>query len=422
MTRQIRNHPMVSMLALGLVTLSASGCSSSLEGGDSGEGQALSSTTQEIHIAVPGTTEASCEVMDQTGNTYLLEQAPGKIAVQTGGGALNVECSRPGFRTGRALVEAGAGSGDTGFFAFDQEDGEGSNLYPAEVTVAMIRDASSPVGSNALSDNSPAAALDTAPLQNSPASAGFDPDAYDPYAAQNPYGMPGEKPLTQEVRSPVQSFGADVASNDNPYEPSSAVPGLRAPVPVSGVNATGSQHLNPPAVPGMQGASNEVTMRRAQGDALMGDNGLPARGESLGTLEYRENGQVVARRNGALPASREAALNGTPASQGQPVRNASGATAYAAPGYGSNATPAAQQQPVRTASAAYSVQVGAYRDQGNAEKMMSRLRNSGLDPFSIEGRGGLTQVRVGSFQDRRSAMAAAQTIRDHGIEAVPVRN
>lgn len=68
----------------------------------------------------------------------------------------------------------------------------------------------------------------------------------------------------------------------------------------------------------------------------------------------------------------------------------------------------------------HGVNVGMFADAANAERAAARLRQAGLpvrtDPVD-SARGLLTRVRVGPFDTREQAVAAADTVRNLGLEA-----
>lgn len=66
----------------------------------------------------------------------------------------------------------------------------------------------------------------------------------------------------------------------------------------------------------------------------------------------------------------------------------------------------------------YSIQVGAFADVGNAERLTSRLQNQGIEAFYFKRENGLFAVRFGDFHTRRDAQRAAkQVIAEQGIES-----
>jgi cell division septation protein DedD len=66
--------------------------------------------------------------------------------------------------------------------------------------------------------------------------------------------------------------------------------------------------------------------------------------------------------------------------------------------------------------------VGIFADPANAERVAKRLRDAGLpvvsDPLE-SARGTLTRVRVGPLDSAEAATAAAETVRNLGLEARP---
>jgi DedD protein len=69
----------------------------------------------------------------------------------------------------------------------------------------------------------------------------------------------------------------------------------------------------------------------------------------------------------------------------------------------------------------YSLQVGAFRDAKNSEKVIQDLQAKGYEPYVIEqkGRSVLRTVRIGRYADRAEAQrAAAELRRREGLEAI----
>ncbi|HEV2845106.1 MAG TPA: SPOR domain-containing protein [Thermoanaerobaculia bacterium] len=87
--------------------------------------------------------------------------------------------------------------------------------------------------------------------------------------------------------------------------------------------------------------------------------------------------------------------------------------------------PVAQPAVMKTASAEgvgrYSIQVGAFRQAANSEKVIQDLRGRGYEPYVIEERGRslLRTVRVGRYADRREALQAASEFeRSEGMDVI----
>jgi cell division protein FtsN len=69
----------------------------------------------------------------------------------------------------------------------------------------------------------------------------------------------------------------------------------------------------------------------------------------------------------------------------------------------------------------YSLQIGAFRDPKNSEKVMQDLQAKGYEPYVVEqkGRSVLQTVRIGRYADRAEAQRAASELRRReGLEAI----
>jgi len=66
----------------------------------------------------------------------------------------------------------------------------------------------------------------------------------------------------------------------------------------------------------------------------------------------------------------------------------------------------------------YSIQVGAFSEVKNAERLTSKLQNQGVDAFYFKKESGLFAVRFGDFPTRQAARRAAKKIAgEHGIDS-----
>jgi gamma-D-glutamyl-L-lysine dipeptidyl-peptidase len=66
----------------------------------------------------------------------------------------------------------------------------------------------------------------------------------------------------------------------------------------------------------------------------------------------------------------------------------------------------------------YSIQVGAFSDVKNAERLTTKLQNQGIDAFYFKKESGLFAVRFGDFPTNQAARRAAKKIvAEHGIES-----
>ncbi|MFL6233243.1 MAG: SPOR domain-containing protein [Thermoanaerobaculia bacterium] len=82
--------------------------------------------------------------------------------------------------------------------------------------------------------------------------------------------------------------------------------------------------------------------------------------------------------------------------------------------------PKASPEPA-TGPGRYSLQVGAFRDARNSEKVIQDLQARGYEPYVVEqkGRSVLRTVRIGRYADRTEALRAASELRRReGLEAI----
>jgi cell wall-associated NlpC family hydrolase len=76
---------------------------------------------------------------------------------------------------------------------------------------------------------------------------------------------------------------------------------------------------------------------------------------------------------------------------------------------------ARQREPLALPRIEYSIQVGAFADLANAQRLIATLAERGLEAFYFLGDGGLHRVRFGSFPSRELAVARAEAFKDEGI-------
>ena len=66
----------------------------------------------------------------------------------------------------------------------------------------------------------------------------------------------------------------------------------------------------------------------------------------------------------------------------------------------------------------FSIQVGAFAEVKNAERLTTKLQNQGVDAFYFKKESGLFAVRFGDFPTRKAARSAAKKITgEHGIDS-----
>jgi DedD protein len=81
----------------------------------------------------------------------------------------------------------------------------------------------------------------------------------------------------------------------------------------------------------------------------------------------------------------------------------------------------AAQEPQADEIGRYSLQVGAFRQAANSEKVLQDLRSRGYEPYVVEerGRSVLRTVRVGRYADRQEALRAASEFeRSEGMNVI----
>ncbi|GAA3249032.1 hypothetical protein GCM10020258_02790 [Sphingomonas yabuuchiae] len=99
---------------------------------------------------------------------------------------------------------------------------------------------------------------------------------------------------------------------------------------------------------------------------------------------------------------------GTPASHTPPVREeASDLTDRRKPVAPPPAPRPAKPTPARATSGPWRIQLGAFRDRGNADALWQRVRGrlSGAQPYFVTA-GGVTRLQAGGYANRSAAQAA----------------
>lgn len=83
--------------------------------------------------------------------------------------------------------------------------------------------------------------------------------------------------------------------------------------------------------------------------------------------------------------------------------------------------PKVSPEPPAEGAGRYSLQIGAFRDPKNSEKVIQELQAKGYEPYVVEqkGRSLLRIVRIGRYADRAEALRAASELRRReGLEAI----
>lgn len=73
-------------------------------------------------------------------------------------------------------------------------------------------------------------------------------------------------------------------------------------------------------------------------------------------------------------------------------------------------------QPPSDGEALYRVQVGAFKNKANADRMYHRLKAAGYDTYMVQGGDGLYRVQTGAFKNRQNADSLASKLKKAGYD------
>ncbi len=246
-------------------------------------------------------------------------------------------------------------------------------LEPA-VTVAQATAAASRPSAAA---SAPAAAIAAAP---SPAPA--------PAPAPVPVPVPAQEP-------PTPALPATTASAPDPAKPAAAPPTAKSAAP---------------ATPAPKAAATASTPARSS----EANRPAPATLSAASTVSKTPSSAP------ATAAPKSSAKTMPPA---EPASRAASAAKAKTPKASAPAAAPASSAPLPTVgtAAGYYINVGLFADEANARKAQARLLNEGLPAFRQElnnAKGRRIRVRVGPYENRAKAEAAAASIRAMALEAV----
>lgn len=246
-------------------------------------------------------------------------------------------------------------------------------LEPA-VTVAQATAAASRPSAAA---SAPAAAIAAAP---SPAPA--------PAPAPVPVPVPAQEP-------PIPALPATTASAPDPAKPAAAPPTAKSAAP---------------ATPAPKAAATASTPARSS----EANRPAPATLSAASTVSKTPSSAP------ATAAPKPSAKTTPPA---EPASRAASAAKAKTPKASASAAAPASSAPLPTVgtAAGYYINVGLFADEANARKAQARLLNEGLPAFRQElnnAKGRRIRVRVGPYESRAKAEAAAASIRAMALEAV----
>ncbi len=246
------------------------------------------------------------------------------------------------------------------------------------------------------------AAVSVARLASTAASAST-PSTATPVAAQEAAASAGVGPAPAAPAQP----SAQRASAPNP-----------APAPVSAASAANSsaKALTAPMAPA-SAASKVATPAPAPPPPKPADPAAMARKPAPVVAAPAAKAGASAPAAAAPQAAPAAATAASKASRPVPAAKARSAAKASEP-----ASSASGAEPTMVGSApGYYINVGLFAEEANARKTQSRLLNEGLPAFRQpleSAKGTRLRVRVGPFDTKTEADAAAQTIRGMGLEAV----
>lgn len=244
-------------------------------------------------------------------------------------------------------------------------------LEPA-VTVAQATAAASRPSAAA---SAPAAAIAAAP---SPA----------PAPAPVPVPVPAQEP-------PTPALPATTASAPDPAKPAAAPPTAKSAAP---------------ATPAPKAAATASTPARSS----EANRPAPATLSAASTVSKTPSSAPT------TAAPKPSAKTTPPA---EPASRAASAAKAKTPKASASAAAPASSAPLPTVgtAAGYYINVGLFADEANARKAQARLLNEGLPAFRQElnnAKGRRIRVRVGPYESRAKAEAAAASIRAMALEAV----
>ncbi|CAN7602224.1 SPOR domain-containing protein [Acidovorax sp. LjRoot74] len=262
-------------------------------------------------------------------------------------------------------------------------------LEPA-VTVAQATAAATAASS---------AATPAAPPQANPQATG----QVEPAATEEPSPTPAPEPTPVAASTPAAPLVA--ASRPSPAPASAAAQAAAAPAQAPTASKASapapSKAAPPPAEP-------TATARPASTAASKAAAPSPTPGKAAAST----------------PSSRASATAGptTPAAS-TPAPRREAASRASAPAKPKAAATAASDAPAPTVgtAAGYYINVGLFAEEANARKTQARLLNEGLPAFRQElnnAKGRRIRVRVGPYDSRTQADAAAESIRAMALDAV----
>ena len=235
------------------------------------------------------------------------------------------------------------------------------------------------------------------------------------------------KPLALEPAVTVAQATAAAASRPSAVAsaPAAAAAPASAPAPAVAASAPVAPPTPTPAAPATPAPK---TAAPASTPAQPAEATRPTPSASSATSAATKASKTPASAPASAPAtaapkpSAKATPPAEPASRAASAAKAKTKAAKAAKTPASAAAPAASAPlPTVGTAAGYYINVGLFADEANARKAQARLLNEGLPAFRQElnnAKGRRIRVRVGPYESRAKAEAAATSIRAMALEAV----
>ncbi len=255
-----------------------------------------------------------------------------------------------------------------------------------------------------------AAASRPSAVASAPAAAAAPASAPVPVPAPAPVPVPVPVPVPAQ-KPPAPALAATTASTSAASAVATAAPAVAASAPVAPPTAT-------PAAPATPAPK---TVAPASTPAQPAEASRPTPSASSAATKASKT-PASAPATAAPKPSAKSTPPAEPASRAASAAKAKTKAAKTAKTPASAAAPAASAPlPTVGTAAGYYINVGLFADEANARKAQARLLNEGLPAFRQElnnAKGRRIRVRVGPYESRAKAEAAAASIRAMALEAV----
>ncbi|ODS66762.1 MAG: sporulation protein [Acidovorax sp. SCN 65-108] len=261
------------------------------------------------------------------------------------------------------------------------------------------------------SDTKPLALEPAVTVAQATAAAASRPSA----VASAPAPAPAPVPVPVPTQAPpTPALAATTASASAASAVAAAPPALAASAPLAPPTATPAA----PATPAPKTAAPATTPAQP----TEANRPTPSAASATSAATKASKTPASATATAAPKPSAKATPPAEPASRAASAATAKTKAAKTAKPPASAAAPAASAPlPTVGTAAGYYINVGLFADEANARKAQARLLNEGLPAFRQElnnAKGRRIRVRVGPYESRAKAEAAAASIRAMALEAV----